>query len=811
MDHQNASYNGDSADSEELFSIKDFLSQCAFKWRWFLASVIILCFIGAVYILRQQPQYVRSMSVLIKDQEGGATAADLSSAFSSMGLVASNTNVNNELISLTSPAILAEVIQRLGLEVNYNKKGTFHRITLYGTTLPVVVSFPDLDAQADCGFDMVLNPDGSAELSKFYNFDERGKKQKYEKTIKCAAGFQELSTPIGKITIRPNGAYIPKSDSDGKPMEMKIWRMGLQNTVEFYQQKVSGDLADKDAEVIDLSMEDVSTQRAVDVLNMIVTVYNENWVEDKNRVAVATSNFIDERLKVIEQELGVVDDDISAFKSEHLIPDPEEAVKLAMKETVDMSKDILDVTNQMAMSNYLKEFLANPSNQNSVIPVNTGIGSQQVESQITAYNNLLLNRNNLASNSSDKNPLVEDYDVQLKGLRQSIVGGVNVQISSLNAALKNMKGAKGDVSSQLASGPTQAKYLLSVERQQKVKEALYLYLLQKREENELTQTFTAYNTRIITPPTGSLRPVAPKKVLILGVCFILGLAIPGVVIYVSETLNTKVRSRKDLESLSIPFAGEIPLVTKKKRFGFLPAKKEKTGRNGEKALAVVQEGNRDAVNESFRIIRGNLDFMMGHKNAGNVIMMTSFNPGSGKSFISFNLAVSFALKGKKVLIIDGDLRHGSLSQYVGMPRKGISDYLTENTDNWQSLVVPVKDASDTFVLPIGHRPPNPSELLDNDRLKVLFDEARKIYDYVLIDCPPVDIVVDTQIVERYVDRTIFIIRAGLFDKKAIAELDAIYKDKRFKQLSVILNATDNAHSRGYYYGSYGYHNNYYNS
>lgn len=799
--------NNQYSESEELFSLKDFMSQCMLQWKWFLASVIVFCCIGMFYILRQQPQYSRSMSVLIKDQEGGATS-DLSSAFSSMGLVASNTNVNNELISLTSPAILYEVIKRLGIDVNYSTPGTFHYKTLYGYNLPVIVEFPDFKEQESGGFKMELQPDGSAVLSKFYVYTPDGK-EKFDKTIKCPVGFKSVKTPIGNITVRPNGAY-----TEGKlkePIEIKVDRMGMQNSVELYQTRVKGDLADKDAEVIDLSIKDVSTQRAVDVLNTIVKVYNENWVEDKNRVAVATSNFIDERLRVIEQELGTVDNDISSFKSQHLIPDLEEASKLAMKETSDMTKDILDITNKMAMSNYLKEFLSNSANDFNVIPVNTGIGSQQLEMQIASYNNLLLNRNNLVSNSSVSNPLVVEYDAQLRGLRESIVKAVNAQVASLNTALRNMRGAKGSVTSQLASGPTQAKYLLSVERQQKVKEALYLYLLQKREENELTQTFTAYNTRIITPPTGSLKPVAPKKMLIMGVAFLLGLAIPGIALYIAEATNTKVRSRKDLDNMSLPFAGEIPLVEKKKRFGILPAKKDKIGHNDEKVLAVVKEGNRDAVNESFRIIRGNIDFMMGHKNASNVIMMTSFNPGSGKSFVSYNLAVSFALKGKKVLIIDGDLRHGSISQYVNMPRKGISDYLTDNSDSWQKFVVQVPDSANTFVLPIGHRPPNPSELLESDKLQKLFDEARKEYDYVLVDCPPVDIVVDTQIVERYVDRTIFIIRAGLFDKKMLAELDAIYKEKRFKQMSVILNATDSAHSRGYYYGSYGYHNNYYNS
>ena len=244
------------------------------------------------------------------------------------------------------------------------------------------------------------------------------------------------------------------------------------------------------------------------------------------------------------------------------MPNLEEAAKTQMKQSVEMSNKMLEVTNQMSMSIYLRDYLNNPGNAKSVIPVNTGIGSPTLEAQISNYNNLLLTRNTLAASSSDTNPLVVDYDGQIKGLREAIVNAINGQIVALNKSLRNMEGAKGAAESQLASGSTQAKYLLSVERQQKVKESLYLYLLQKREENELTQKFTADNTRIITPPTGSLQPVAPKVKFILAICMFFGLCVPGVAIYIISATDTKVRSRKDLDRMSAPFAGEIPLLAR---------------------------------------------------------------------------------------------------------------------------------------------------------------------------------------------------------------------------------------------------------
>ena len=787
---------------ESQFSIGDFLKSCAAKKKWFIASVLFFLLVGIAYIARLEPRYERSMSVLIKDQDEGGGVGSIASAFSSFGLVSSNTNVYNELLSIKSPAVMQQVVLDLNLQVNTIERKFPHGTTLYGTTDPFVIGFPHLGPQDGGSFRMDIRPDGTARLYKFRRNLTDGL-AKYDDVIELPKGFLKARTPLGIIDFTPNPKYTGKLCPEGKPRTLVIARGGLQATTESLCKRLKGDLADKDAEVIDLQITDVSIERAEDILNNVLRVYNEFWVSDKNKVAQATSQFINDRLVVLQQELGDIDLRVSDFQSKSLMPNIGEVARMNMESTKDVNSQILTLNNQLAMSEAVYGYIANSANKENVIPMNTGTGNPQLEAQIGSYNQLLLQRNNVRSSASGANPLVQQLDAQVAGQHEAITKAMAAHVANLRKALANLQGAKGAISGEIAALPDKARQLRGVTRQQSVKEQLYLFLLQKREENELSQTFTANSTRVITPPQGSFKPVSPKKTLILGVLFIVGLFLPAMVIYIRESNNSKVRSRKDLEHMSTPFIGEIPFMGKKpgifKKF-FALFRKKKHSRSLEKVMVAVRPGSRDVASESFKIIRGNIDFMMQHSKADNVIMLTSFNPGSGKSFIAYNLSASFTMKGKRVLNIDCDLRHGSTSQFVHMPDKGLSSYLTGATDDWRSLVRPVEDTPDMFVLPIGHRPPNPSELLDNGRIGKLIREASEEYDYVFLDCPPVDIVVDTQILEKYIHRTLFIVRAGLLERSAIAEIDALYQSGRFKNMCLLLNGTEQQLSR---YGAYG--------
>ena len=283
------------------------------------------------------------------------------------------------------------------------------------------------------------------------------------------------------------------------------------------------------------------------------------------------------------------------------------------------------------------------------------------------------------------------------------------------------------------------------------------------------------------------------------VAAILGLIVPAVILYMAITLDTKVRRSKDLESLAIPFAGEIPgeQSLRKRLFS------RKKQRELEKKKPLVEHGNRNAINEAFRVMRSNLDFMERDKNRGQVLMLTSYFPGSGKSFISLNLAMTYAIKGKKVLLIDGDLRHGSTSAVINNPEEGITGYLAGKTDDWKKLVESTSFESNLFIMPIGHKAPNPAELLENGRFRQMIAEAREVYDIIIIDCPPDTIVADPQLIADVADRTIFVVRAGVFDKSLLPEITRLYNQKKYNGMTIVLNDVRKTASSpyGYYYGS----------
>lgn len=783
--------------TQEFMRIQDLLYLCLARWQWFVLSLAVCLGVAVAYLLTTPPVYTRTASILIKDDsKGKSTSADMET-FADFGIFATSTNVNNEMGTLQSPDLMREVVARLHLEMSYTVDGRFHKNTIYGETLPVAVDMTDLPDNETASLLLRLGKDGRYSITDFVRNGVA-----LDGTVSGKPG-DTIQSPLGKLAVMPTEHYAA---AKGQETEIEVARSTVASAVGSVAARLTISQADEKSNIINLSFQDVSTQRAEDVLSTLIAVYNENWVKDKNQIAVSTSMFINERLGVIEGELGNVDNDISSYKSAHLLPDVQAAASMYMTQASEASAAVKSLNNQVYMARYIRNYLTGEANRYQLLPANSGIDNLEIASQISEYNNQLLERNNLVSKSSTKNPLVVEMDAALAAQRKALVSSIDNQLVALEAQIRSQQSYRGQATSQIASNPKQAKYLLSVERQQKVKESLYLYLLQKREENELSQAFTAYNTRIITMPGGSMVPTAPVKKNILLVAFALGVLIPVVIIFLRENMNTVVRGRKDLESMTMPFVGEIPLTFRRKKGKWLARKQQEE----EQRPVVVKEKSRNVINEAFRVVRTNLEFVVGKRQDAHVIMLTSANPGSGKTFITFNLATSLVIKGKRVLVIDLDLRKGSLSEYASKPRTGISNYLVGEADALEDIIMKGDSTGRPDIIPVGKIPPNPTELLFAERLETLIGSMRKEYDYIFLDCPPVEIVADAAIINKQADMTLFIVRAGLLDRSMLPEIERFYTDKKYKNMFMILNGTDGGSGRyGYKYGyKYGYHYGY---
>ena len=766
-------------------TIKDFLLACLFRWKWFVLSVIIALILAGLYLAKKQPIYTRSAEVLIKNTKGGggSLSSELS-GLSEMGIFSASSSVSNELIVMKSPALLMEVVRRMNLDVNYTVPG-YRDYTLYGDRNPIKITFANLKDDDFVSFDVKIKKDGTFEMDGFSKngYDLEGSVSgKLNTTMK---------TPVGRLYISTTPAYAKlKGDLD-----INIVRTSILSATQICKSKFDAFFTSKTASVITLKYEDVSMQRAEDILNMIIKVYQEGWMNDKNQIALSTSRFITERLSVIEKELGNVDSDISSYKSRNLVPDVSEAARMYMTNANQANNELLNLNNQLYMLTFIREQLMDNTKKNQLLPSGMLSHNAGLESQISKFNELQMQRNNLASSSSEGNPLVKDLDQQLATLRTAVSGSLNNTINQVRIQINGMQAKANQNTAQIASSPIQAKQLLSVERQQKVKEALYIYLLQKREENQLSQAFTAYNTRIVTPPMGSRRPTAPVRRNIWLVALLLGLAIPAAIVYIVESLDTKIRGKKDIENVSIPFIGEIPLYGDKKK------RLEAEGK------ILVQAKKRNMINEAFRVVRTNVEFMSNSYDNAKVFMVTSINPGSGKTFVTINLASSFTLKDKKVIVLDLDIRKGSVGRYlnVGTKTRGVANYLSGQETDWKKMIVNSADCPRLDILPCGTIPPNPAELLSNGRLEELIADLREQYDYIFLDSAPVDIVADTAIIADQADMTIFVIRTGLLSKDMIPTIEGYYTDKKLKNMGLVLNGSEIATGRyGYHRHGYGY-------
>lgn len=569
---------------------------------------------------------------------------------------------------------------------------------------------------------------------------------------------------------------------------------------ESIKSKLKTNIENDKSTIISIEYSAPSTDEADRVLSTIVTVYNEQWMEDNNMIAINSSHFIEDRLQLLRKDLGNIDDSISKFKKQHNITDLEHVSDIYLQQQSQSDADIMRLSSQRSMAQFIYNILKDKAKKHQLLPTNTGLNNV-LQEQINQYNSMLLQLKNSLTATSSQNPLIIKQEAELDELRHNILSTIDNQIKVLSIQIGAMQGYNEEVNSKISSNPNQAKHLASVEREQKVKESLYLYLLQKKEENQISLTYSSKNTQMIDMPHGSEMPTSPKKSLILFSAILFAIIAPTVILFVRESFDNSVRCKVDIEHrTSLSLIGDIPLYQQKNKRNIIDILIGK--RKPNKNMLVVEPDKQDVVNEAFRYVRSNLEFMTTNRNTNNVYIITSNYAGSGKTFITTNLAVSLAIVGKRVLLIDGDLRHASASRMFHTKNKGLADYLAEQETNFENLLYHSEKYDTLDVMPVGTIPPNPTELLSNKRMQTLIDDMRSHYDFILIDCPPAEALADTGIIEQYADRTLFVMRAGMFDRRNISDLDTDVENGKFKHMSIILNASQIGGRYGYYHGSY---------
>ena len=788
----NKPYNGQNESEGEFLNLADIWALVwNHKW-WYVVSVVICIFFAVVYIYRTSPTYSRTAKVIIDDSNENSALRDLASFTGGVSRYRStgSSNVYNEMEAFTSPDIMANVIRKLGLETSYVEKQFFRTRELY-TDSPVALQQAGDNLVSAYSFELVKRGDSTFVMKKFM---VAGKDvEELDVNVEGHLG-DTLDTPVGKLVLFPTMMY----DKWKKPLHVS-W-VNARKLAKACTKSLSVSLSGKESTVLVLTFKDRFPARAESILRTLIDVYNAQWVENKNKSARNTTSFINDRLVIIEKELGGVEENLKDYKSSHKITDIQSLSDAYLEASSRYQTKSFEVSNQLAIARFIKEYLEDSAHAGALIPANSGIESNNIESQIKEYNNMLLTRDRLINDSSDENPLVADLNQGIASLRIAINRSVDNLISTLELQSAKVEAEENAIMSKISNTSGQELQLLSIERQQKIKEELYVYLLKKREENEIASLVNVGNTRLVMTPDGSDRPESPNKKMIALIALILGMGIPFGVFFLLKQLDNRVKNRTDIASVKVPFLSEIPQIGE--GAGFMNKLRGNMCDTHNKRI-VVEAANRDSINEAFRVLRTNLDFMTSQSTGCRKIMVTSFNPNAGKTFVIMNMAATMALKGSKVLMIDLDLRKGTLGISLDHNRTGVSAYLNGKISDPMSAIQNIRENLD--IMSVGTLPPNPAELLDSERFSSMIKELSAHYDYIFMDCPPVDIVADASIIAKAADYTIFVIRAGLFDKRSLPALDALYGGKLYRNMALVLNGVDFSENRyGSYSHSYGY-------
>ena len=766
---------------EDMISLRDILDIFIFNWKWFVLSILICLALSRLYLATQLNIYQRSAVLLVKDDNSGnssARSARGTDALMQLNGVVMGTNVKNEVYVLQSHQLMKDVVRQLHLDIRYLYRSHLRTQSLY-VTKPFTAEFDSLETWLPYRFLVKIDGNQAHISDLVYG------KVEYDTLI--TANFNEdITMPFGKMRLVPNDNCFQQYDQK----ELTVVRSTIDEAANFYGSQLKAGELDKESTLVGITYSDNNIHRATDILNAVLNAYRQGIIDDKNRIAQSTAAFIDKRIEYISKELSAVEGELAQFKKRNQLVNIEDNARQYLQESSQARQRSIQLESQVSVVRFLLDELKNAPDNNNLIPTLSGLTDNVIQSQITKYNENMLQLNRFRESGSDDNPYVLQLRQQLAQMRATIIASTTAHLSSLNVQLNRAKQEERALSSSITDVPAKEKEGLDIARQQSIKETLYTYLLNKREETALQLAITEANIRIVEEPFGTNVPISPRKKPIMLVALLLGIVIPFAFFHIRSLLNMSVRGRKDVETYTtIPVLGEIP--------------HRKEGIDDAEIL--VGEKKTDSINEAFRMLRFSLGFIQ--KDA-RVIMFTSTTPGEGKTFVSRNFAVTLGMTGKTVLLMDTDIRKRTQSRLSGSnKREGLTSYLSGSTDDWRSLIVKECPDYNVDMLPAGITPPNPSELLMSGRLEQLVNELKEVYDYLVIDNVPAQVVADAGIVNRVADVTLYVIREGIIDRRYLPELERLHQENKFNHLCIVINDSkfeEKRYGYGYGYGHYGY-------
>ena len=759
-------------------NIKEILAPYFRKWKLILIFSIIGFIISFIFVKFVEPTYTVSAEVIVKEDEnqpGGLNAGSMLSELS-FGITGMTNQVDNEIEILKSRSLLLKVIKDLKLNIEIYENGNIQDKELFKNS-PIKINFIDSQKEDYINgvFELkVLNK------STFEIYDKKNKK-----TVNYKFG-ETVNTNVGKFIITPENISI--NNLKGKEFKIVINSNGL--IINKLKNIIKIERTNKESSAILLEYKTKNIEKGKALLDDLIKQHSTFAINDKNVVAKNTLKFIEERLQYLSKELTNVEQDVSYFKSNNKIFDLNTSAQIFFQNESETQKMILENETQLKLADYIYEFILKNKN-NELVPSNLGISNPAIEQTIQTINSIQLEKNKLAFTSGEKNPIIANLDAQIYNLKKTLKETLNNQRNSLKITNRELINRNNLIENKLKSAPKQEKDFKEIARQQQIKETLYLFLLQKKEETSLALAITTANTKIIDKAYSDGLPIAPNKKLIYILSILLGTFIPISYIYIYKLFNNKVQSIEDLSKLDVTVIGDLPLVKNVNKI-------------------IVNKIDRSSLAEAFRLLRTNLSFVY-NKNSHNskTIFVTSTFSNEGKSFVSINLASTLAMTQKKVLLLGMDLRVPKLLDYIDLKNNsgnGITNFIVNESINIESLILRSTNLEGVDIISSGSIPPNPAELIMNERMKLIFDFAKDKYDYVIVDTAPVGLVTDTFLLNDLADVTLYVVRANVLDKKDLSVLTDVYKNSKLKNISVLINGVDfekgYGNGNGYGYGNY---------